>query len=230
MFPIKWNDFFRKKDGTFVSMEDMGGGSSVNWMSQSEWNELTFDEKKAAGFTAIGSQGSTQGTYYDYSNVTNWKYNSEYANVIDIFFNGDFNFHGFVSDTAGDIVVTGSNISGTRTSSSKVFICNGVDYDNYGYFMMFGKTEADLQCDPSSYYTIKQLPDYNLYVGGNMDQSIGGNADVILTHNSVAQNLKDYFARADYSITGIRRSSGQLVIPDTFAPLFEVINEFLSVV
>ena len=26
MFPIKWNDAFRKKDGTLVNMEDMGGG------------------------------------------------------------------------------------------------------------------------------------------------------------------------------------------------------------
>jgi hypothetical protein len=105
-----------------------------------------------------------------------------------------------------------------------------VDYDNYGYFMMFGKSEADLQCSPANYYTITQLPDYNLYAGGNMGQSIGGNVNVILTHNSVAQNLKDYFAKADYSITGIRRSNGQLVIPDTFAPLLEVISEFLSTV
>ncbi len=26
MFPINWNDAFRKKDGTLVNMEDMGGG------------------------------------------------------------------------------------------------------------------------------------------------------------------------------------------------------------
>ena len=28
MFPIPWNKTFRKKDGTLVNMEDMGGGSS----------------------------------------------------------------------------------------------------------------------------------------------------------------------------------------------------------
>ena len=26
MFPINWNKAFRKKDGTLVNMEDMGGG------------------------------------------------------------------------------------------------------------------------------------------------------------------------------------------------------------
>ena len=26
MFPINWNDVFRKKDGTLVNMEDIGGG------------------------------------------------------------------------------------------------------------------------------------------------------------------------------------------------------------
>lgn len=28
MFPIPWNKAFRKKDGTLVNMEDMGGGGS----------------------------------------------------------------------------------------------------------------------------------------------------------------------------------------------------------
>lgn len=28
MFPIPWNRAFRKKDGTLVNMEDIGGGSS----------------------------------------------------------------------------------------------------------------------------------------------------------------------------------------------------------
>ena len=29
MFPINWNDLFRKKDGTLGTMEDLGGGGSV---------------------------------------------------------------------------------------------------------------------------------------------------------------------------------------------------------
>lgn len=28
MFPIPWNRVFRKKDGTLVNMEDIGGGNS----------------------------------------------------------------------------------------------------------------------------------------------------------------------------------------------------------
>lgn len=36
MFPIKWNDAFRKKDGTLVNMEDMGGGGSSDIPEYSE--------------------------------------------------------------------------------------------------------------------------------------------------------------------------------------------------
>lgn len=36
MFPIPWNRAFRKKDGTLVNMEDMGGGGSSDIPEYSE--------------------------------------------------------------------------------------------------------------------------------------------------------------------------------------------------
>ena len=229
MFPIKWSDFFRKKDGNLAFMDELSGGSSINWMSQSDWNELTFDEKKAAGFTAIGSEGSSHGNYYDYSNIIPWRYNEDHNNVIDIYYDGDFNFHGFFSNTVGDVVKSRSR-GGTRTSGSMVFICNGMATNNYGFFMMFGKSEEDLQCSNSEFYSIYKVANYDLYIGGNVDGAYSANVDVQLEHNSIAQNLKDYFTLANYTISGISIVNSQVVIPEDYSMLIETISDILSVV
>lgn len=202
-------------------------GQSINWMSQSDWNELTFDEKKAAGFTAIGSEGSSHGTYYDYSNVIPWRYNEDHDNVIDIYNDGDYNFHGFYSKTIGD-VVSDKGRGGTRTSGSTVFICNGINTDRYGFFMMFGKSEADLQCSNTSFYDIKKVANYDLYVGSNISGAWSDNVDVQLDHNSVSQNLKDYFTSANYTISGITIANNQFVIPESYGTIIDTIGDILS--
>lgn len=40
MFPINWNDSFRKKDGTLVNMEDMGGGGGGSSFTPDYENEI----------------------------------------------------------------------------------------------------------------------------------------------------------------------------------------------
>lgn len=50
MFPINWNDVFRKKDGTLGTMEDLGGGGGG-----SELPEYTAEDAgKVLGVTEEG--------------------------------------------------------------------------------------------------------------------------------------------------------------------------------
>lgn len=224
MFPIKWSDFFRKKDGNLVFMDELSGGGSVNFMTQSEWNALTFNEKKAEGFTAIGVEGTPVGTYYDYTNVSEWNYNSEHDNVVDVL----LNFHGFFSNTIGDNV-RASGRGGVRASNDRVFICNAKFSNNYGYVIMFGSSQAALQCTDTNYYNILKVNGYDdLYAGGNWEGAWSGNTDVQLTHNSVTQYLQNYFDPDDYTLKNVATSSTGITIPETYTPFIQAIKDFIT--
>lgn len=48
-----------------------GGGSSANFMTQAQWDALSFNQKQAAGLTLIGSPTDTGGDWHDFSNLSN---------------------------------------------------------------------------------------------------------------------------------------------------------------
>lgn len=89
MFPINWNDVFRKKDGTLGTMEDLGGGGSSDIPSHTsadagkvltvgEDGELEWHEAGGAGGVYVGttppdsSLGSNGEYYYLRDNHKPW--------------------------------------------------------------------------------------------------------------------------------------------------------------
>lgn len=79
MFPIRWNDIFRKKDGTLGTMENLGGGSSEipshtsadagKVLTVGEDGELEWHESGGAGGVYVGTDNPSQdlgenGDYY----------------------------------------------------------------------------------------------------------------------------------------------------------------------
>lgn len=73
MFPINWNDVFRKKDGTLGTMEDLGGGGGgselpayssadagkvlgVNEEGNLEWVEVTSHQNRYADVNAVSNK------------------------------------------------------------------------------------------------------------------------------------------------------------------------------
>lgn len=76
MFPIRWNEIFRKKDGTLGTMEDLGGGGS-------EFPE--YDEGDAGKVLGVDDEGELKWTtingtkvyYKDFS--TTWRPNIQIA-------------------------------------------------------------------------------------------------------------------------------------------------------
>lgn len=88
MFPINWNDVFRKKDGTLGKMEDLGGGSSDipshtsadagKVLTVGEDGELEWDDAGGAGGVYVGttppdsSLGSNGEYYYQRSDEVRW--------------------------------------------------------------------------------------------------------------------------------------------------------------
>lgn len=201
-------------------------GTSVNYMSQSAWNALTFNEKKAAGFTAIGAAGSTSGTYYDYSQLMGtWRYNSDVDNIIDIYDGTDFNFHGFYSVTANDRVYCGA-YGGARDYNYRAFICTYAPA-RFG-FLMFGKTANDIKCSNANAYSIRKVAGRDLYVGGIFTQLRDSATTVKFTHNNVDQNLDSLFDRSTTSIIGGSFDSTEVVIPDSYATILNNIEDFLN--
>lgn len=48
-----------------------GRGGSANFMTQAQWDAMSFNQKQAAGLTLIGSPTDTGGDWYDFSNLSN---------------------------------------------------------------------------------------------------------------------------------------------------------------
>lgn len=66
MFPIRWNEIFRKKDGTLGTMEDLGGGSDLpEYDSGDAGKVLGVDNAGLLEWKEIG--GGTKIYYKDYS-------------------------------------------------------------------------------------------------------------------------------------------------------------------
>lgn len=226
MFPIKWSDFFRKKDGNLVFMDEMGGGS-VNYMSQSEWDSLTIPERKNAGFTAIGPEGSIAGKYYDFSNLDHpWYYDASIDNVVAMFDGELFNFYGFFSRTIGDVVTAGDR-GGTRATNDVAFICNGRVTNGYGFFMMFGSSAEALACTNTSFFDILKVKDRDLYVASNRNGAWHGNTDVTLTHNGETQRLIDYFTYDQFTMLNLDVANNEFVIPSVYSDILDSIEDFL---
>lgn len=203
---------------------------SITWKTQQQWDALTFAQKKALGFTAIGADGDISGNYYDYSEVTEfWRLNPTYDNVLDVFDSRGFNFHGFYSNTIGDIVQSQGR-GGTRAENDKAFICNGItdSINNYGFFMMFATTEAALACTDTSFYTINKIKDYNLYCGNLNTGAWPGNTHVSFTHDGTTQNLMNMFTEDEYTIRGITISNNEIVIPSAYHETISSIIDYLN--
>lgn len=68
MFPINWNDVFRKKDGTLGTMEDLGGGSGSDlpeYDSGDAGKVLAVDDEGLLEWKEL--DGGTKIYYKDYS-------------------------------------------------------------------------------------------------------------------------------------------------------------------
>lgn len=203
-----------------------GGGSFI---TQTEWDALTFTEKQARGLSLIGTQESISGTYYNYSVIdVLWRFSATPL-VVDIFDGTGFNFHGFYSNTIGDRVTAGGR-GGTRTAGDMVFICNGYWNGNtYGAFLMFGLSPEALAASNTSFYGIKQVSNFtNLYVSGNLNGGWGGNADVTLVHESATYTLQSLFSLENYTLrTFSETSAGYLTFTENNNFLLNAIKEFL---
>lgn len=176
-----------------------GGGSFI---TQTEWDALTFAEKQARGLSLIGTEGTVTGQYYDFSNLVGPWYFTEINNVVALFKGTGFNFRCFYSTTAGDRVVAGGR-GGTRSSNAFTVICNYRFASPYGYggFAMFGLSQEALQCTDTQYYSICSVANHSgLYVAGIFDGSWYNNTEVSFTHNATTQNLQNIFSLDEYTI------------------------------
>ena len=98
MFPIPWNKAFRKKDGTLVNMEDMGGGGSAlpEYSEADAGKVLSVDEEGELAWEVIGG---TKVYYKEYDGVAwdtpvqlaKWNSGAAAESTFRIFFPSGFN-------------------------------------------------------------------------------------------------------------------------------------------
>ena len=211
--------------------------SSVNWMTQSQWNALTFAQKKANGFTAIGTEGAVSGNFFDFSSIEHdWAIDTEIDNIVHLMGNTGFSLAGFFSTGVGDRFEKNGR-GGTRSASGNVFICNASYSPNNDYctFLAFADSAEKLACTNTSYYTVIPVEGYsNLYVGGLFTGSWPSSVylnDVKFTKSGeTLQNLNTYFNNVeDYTLRNIvNNSDTSITIPNTYASIINSIIDFLS--
>lgn len=121
MFPIRWNEIFRKKDGTLGTMEGLGGSSDIpshtiadagKVLTVGEDGELEWHDAEAGGVVVlkgtenptalIGANGNIYVKYKDYGNIDGYT-ELEYLGV---------------GDTPGPYIDTG--VSNTSTAYFEV--------------------------------------------------------------------------------------------------------------
>ena len=210
-----------------VTVNVSGGGGTVNWKTQSQWDAMTFAQKKQQGLTLIGTPGSMSGQYFDYANVVN-EYYLEANNIITLNNGADFGFHAFYSHASGDRASAGGRGVTWNTDGYRV-ICNALPVNGgFGFYCAFALTQEALAGTNAQYYSIMPVNGYNMFCAGNMSGAWMNNADVTFVYNGTTNNLQSMYNLNEYTIRFDTYPSSSATFNSDYDAVLSSIYAFLS--